>query len=202
LKSRTREVDEKLLIEAAQKDPGRFGELYELNFERVYAFVARRVQDRAEAQDLTSEVFHKALANIGRFEWRDVPFGAWLLRIASNAVTEHLRRHAQRLSTEQGVIGAGNVESLSLEEIEKRARLFRLVRQLPPDQRSVITMRFAEEKSVREIACELGRTEGAVKQLQFRGLQSLRSRMNPRSPKGSRAAVQASPAGTTGKNDG
>jgi RNA polymerase sigma-70 factor (ECF subfamily) len=65
----------------------------------------------------------------------------------------------------------------NLEEIEQQGRLFRLVEQLPADQRRVIGMRFAEEKSIREIATELGRSEGAVKQLQFRALQNLRARM-------------------------
>jgi len=64
-----------------------------------------------------------------------------------------------------------------LEEVERRAQLFRLVRQLPDDQRLVIAMRFAEEKSIREIAEHLGRSEGAIKQLQFRGLQNLRAQL-------------------------
>src|SRR5438874_7284382 len=75
-------ADERLLIEAAQHDPSRFAELYENNFERVYAYVVRRVHSREEAEDITAEVFHQALLNIGRFEWRGVPFAAWLLRIA------------------------------------------------------------------------------------------------------------------------
>src|SRR5437879_3357868 len=61
---------ERLLIEAAQRDPSRFGDLYEYNFERVYAFIARRVGDRDTAEDLTADVFHQALANLSRFEWR------------------------------------------------------------------------------------------------------------------------------------
>src|SRR5438132_9271348 len=82
------EADDRLLVEAAQKDPSRFGDLYELNFSRVYAFIGSRVHDRDAAQDLTSDVFHKALANLSRFEWRGLPFAAWLLRLAANAVTE------------------------------------------------------------------------------------------------------------------
>ena len=78
-----KEADERLLIEAAQKDPARFGVLYEINFERVYAYVVKRVQDRSEAEDVTSEVFHQALANLKRFEWRGIPFSAWLFRIAA-----------------------------------------------------------------------------------------------------------------------
>ena len=61
---------ERLLVEAAQSDPGRFAELYENNFERVYAFIARRVRDRAAAEDLTADVFQQAFANLARFEWR------------------------------------------------------------------------------------------------------------------------------------
>src|SRR6266550_3545624 len=84
LKAPAKKEAERLLIEAAQRDPSRFAELYEDNFERVYAFIARRVRDRDEAEDLTSEVFHQALANLARFEWRGVPFAAWLFRIAAN----------------------------------------------------------------------------------------------------------------------
>src|SRR5262245_43964649 len=86
---------ERLLIEAAQRDPSRFAELYESHFERVYAYIVRRVRDRDEAQDITAEVFHQALANIGRFEWRGVPFAGWLFRIAANAIIDRAKRAAK-----------------------------------------------------------------------------------------------------------
>ena len=92
MKALRQEADERLLIEAAQRDPARFAELYENNFERVYAYVARRVGNRAEAEDLTSEVFHQALANLQRFEWRGIPFAAWLFRIAANLISERCQR--------------------------------------------------------------------------------------------------------------
>src|SRR2546422_11747573 len=82
LKAPAKEEAERLLIEAAQRDRSRFADLYEANFERVYAFVARRVRDRDEAEDLTSEVFHQALANLARFEWRGVPLPAWVFPVA------------------------------------------------------------------------------------------------------------------------
>jgi len=167
------EVEEKLLIEAAQQDSSRFAELYERNFDRVYAYVVRRVRDRAEAQDVTAEVFHHALANLRRFEWRGAPFAAWLYRIAANALTDR----ARRMEKEQGIAVEQAAPAESPEAVEYRARVFGMVRELPPDQRRVIEMRFAEQKSVREIAAELGRSEGAVKQLQFRGLQNLRARV-------------------------
>src|SRR5262249_61752107 len=91
---------ERLAIEAAQRDPSRFAELYEEHFDRVYAFVRHRVPDRAEAEDLTAEVFQKALAGIGRFEWRGVPFAAWLFRIASNAIASHFERNARKSPVE------------------------------------------------------------------------------------------------------
>lgn len=177
LKALKKEADERLLIEAAQRDPSRFAELYANNFERVYAFIARRVGNRDEAQDLTSEVFHHALANLRRFEWRGVPFAAWLFRIAANAIADRW----QRVARERGnpaLDGPEEVSEAGLEEIEQRARLFRLVENLPADQRRVILKRFVEQRSIREIAQELQRTEGAVKQLQFRALQSLRARMD------------------------
>jgi RNA polymerase sigma-70 factor (ECF subfamily) len=166
------EIAEKRLIEAAQQNPARFGELYELHFDRVYAYVSRRLGDRDAAQDVTSEVFHHALANLKHFEWRGAPFGAWLMRIASNSIADRWRR----LHRESGNISEHEPVSHdpNPEEIQFRARLFSLVRTLPEDQRRVIEMRFAEEKSVREIAVALGKTEGAVKQLQFRGVQKLR----------------------------
>ncbi|MDX6713103.1 MAG: polymerase sigma-70 factor, subfamily [Blastocatellia bacterium] len=172
------EAQERLMVEAAQKDPARFAELYEMNFERVYAFVLKRVHDRHETEDLTSEVFHKALENLPRFKWRGVPFSAWLFRIAANIITDRWKRNARErdVSDVDLEVEASAPKDLpiDLEELEHRALLFRQVELLPADQRRVIAMRFAEEKSIREIAQELGRSEGAVKQLQFRGLQTLR----------------------------
>lgn len=169
----TEDSEERVRIEAAQKDPSRFGALYEENFERVYAFIARRVHDRNEVQDLTAEVFHHALANLGKFEWRGAPFAAWLYRIARNAVADHFRRASRQLNEPS----PDETPADEMEKVEKRALLFRLVGQLPADQQRVIVMRFAEGRSIREIAESMGRSEGAVKQLQWRGVQTLRSRL-------------------------
>jgi RNA polymerase sigma-70 factor (ECF subfamily) len=175
--SQATESDERLLIEAAQKDPSRFAELYELHFDRVYAYVARRVRDRAETQDLTAHVFQQALANLGKFKWRGAPFAAWLYRIAGNAIADHARRNMREINDPQSATET-TAAAVDLEEVERRARLFRALDKLPDDQRRVIVLRFAEEKSIREIADELGRSEGAIKQLQFRGLENLRSRLS------------------------
>jgi len=164
---------ERLLIEAAQQDPRRFAELYEANFERVYAFIVRRVQDRTQAEDLTSEVFHHALENLSRFEWRGVPFAAWLYRIAANTIADSWRHSRNR---DADVALLDELDTSNWREIERRASVYQLVRSLPEDQRTVITQRFIEQRSIRDIAKEFGRSEGAIKQLQFRALESLRAR--------------------------
>jgi RNA polymerase sigma-70 factor (ECF subfamily) len=172
---------ERAMIEAAQQDRSRFADLYESNFERVYAYVVRRVRDRDEAQDITADVFHLALKSLPRFEWRGVPFAAWLFRIASNEIADRSKRVAKRRAQEREISfdvtnDRGEVIA-GIEEAERRGRLFGLVERLPRDQSRVIVMRFAEQKSIREIATAFGRSEGSIKQLQFRGLQNLRVRM-------------------------
>jgi len=176
LRAPRREADDRLLVAAAQKDPSRFAELYELYFERVYAYLARRVGGREEAQDLTSDVFHRALSNLPRFEWRGAPFAAWLCRIAANALADHWKQTAHERQFYASEITPD--ESMDFAQVEDRALLFRLVERLPADQRRVIVGRFADQKSIRDIARELGRTEGAVKQLQFRALRTLRGRLD------------------------
>jgi len=165
--------DERPLVDAARQDPARFAELYDNNFERVYAYVARRVRDRDEAEDVTSEVFREALASLHRFEWRGLPFVAWLLRIASNVLSDRWRRLSMAHE-----IGPDDVEQIGVDDdIEQRAILYQLVETLPVDQRRVIILRFAGQKSLREIAIVLERSEGAIKQLQLRALQNLRERI-------------------------
>jgi RNA polymerase sigma-70 factor (ECF subfamily) len=102
-----------------------------------------------------------------------VPFAAWLFRIASNAISDRYQRASKR--NEVPVLDHDSAVDSNLEQ---RAMLFHLVNSLPDNQRKVVTMRFAEQKSIREIAEELGCSDGAVKQLQIRALQNLRKRMS------------------------
>ena len=176
MKALKEEADERLLIEAAQKDPASFADLYELNFERVYAYAMRRVRDRAEAEDLTAEVFHQAFANLKQFEWRGVPFAAWLFRIAANLISDRWQRSGREIADDEAV-GSAQASSAEIEMVEQRATLFRLVDTLPPEQKRVVVLRFVDQKSIQEVAREIRKTEGAVKQLQFRALSTLRARM-------------------------
>jgi RNA polymerase sigma-70 factor (ECF subfamily) len=175
-------ADERLLVEAAQGDPAKFDALYELHFDRIYFFLVSRVRDRATAEDLTSEVFHKALANLPNYEWRGAPFAAWLFRIASNAIVDHYKRsnREQQVDDLEHPLAQPDLSSKDLNFIERHVHFFRLVDQLPEIQRRVVCERFVEERSIREIAQRLSKTEGAIKQLQFRALQTLRAQIGDR----------------------
>ena len=160
---------EQALVEAARADPARFLELYDRHVLRVYAYVLRRSRDRAEAEEVTSEVFHRALANLDRYEWRGIPFVAWLYRIAAHELAD--RRH------DAGRVSGAQPPDLPApdEDLERRVALYQLVDRLPDDQRRVIELRFGEGRSIREAAETLGRSEGAIKQLQRRAIENLRA---------------------------
>lgn len=134
--------DDRERVEAAQRDPACFDELYERNFHRVYTYVVRRVGDRNQAEDLTAEVFREALAGIGKFEWRGVPFVAWLLRIASRAIADHWQRSGRESGNP-----ALNADRPGPEEIERSAMLFQLVDRLPEAQFRVIHSALSNRKA-------------------------------------------------------
>lgn len=169
------DADERLLVDAAQRDPSRFADLYDRYFHHVYAFIVSRVRDRDAAEDLTADTFQKALAGLAKYEPRGAPFGAWLRRIAANAVFDRRARDARE------VVDSGSLPETAVgpdvDRADEHARLFRMVDALPPDQQAVIVERFVEQRSIRETAERLGKTEGAVKQLQFRAVETLRRRM-------------------------
>jgi RNA polymerase sigma-70 factor, ECF subfamily len=175
-------ADERVLVEAAQADPSKFDVLYELHFDRIYFFIVSRVRDRSTAEDLTSETFHKALANLASYEWRGTPFSAWLYRIASNAIVDHYKRsnREQQIDELENPLAQPELASHDIEFIERHVHFFRLVDQLPEVQRRVVLERFVEDRSIKEIAQRLSKTEGAIKQLQFRALQSLRAQIGDR----------------------
>src|SRR6266853_4767942 len=120
------EAEERRLVEAAQRDTARFGDLYEHYFELVYAYVVRRTRDRNEAEDLTAEVFHKALRSLPRFKWTGAPFAAWLFRIASNLIADRAKRAAREGASESGTLphgqsGATHTQQIDLEHCERQA---------------------------------------------------------------------------------
>src|SRR5690242_21881151 len=96
LRALENETGERFLIEAAQRDPRRLADLYEQNFARVYAYIASRVRNRDEAQDLTAEVFHQTLSTLRRFEWRGAPCAAWLPGLAANVLAHRWQQLSQQ----------------------------------------------------------------------------------------------------------
>ncbi|HUR47970.1 MAG TPA: sigma-70 family RNA polymerase sigma factor [Acidimicrobiales bacterium] len=162
-------LDERSLIERAQADPSCFDRLYQDNLAGVFVHVLRRCGSRSVAEDVTSEVFLRALRALPRFEWRGVPYLAYLRRIADNVLADA----SSRGSREAGI--ASRSEEPSTPPPDFDDRVVELVGRLPEDQRLVLALRFGEDKSVAQVAGALGRSEGAVKQLQHRALATLRS---------------------------
>lgn len=161
---------ERRMIEASQTTPRQFARLYERYFERIYAFAMAKTRDRAAAEDVTAETFRRAFQNISRFEWRGVPFSAWLFRIAANVAIDH-QKAAGRPLPEDAL--PQEWEAVFV-EIEERVRLSELVHRLPRDQGCVIVLRFIQGKTIKDIAIATGRSEGAIKSLQSRALHHLR----------------------------
>jgi RNA polymerase sigma-70 factor (ECF subfamily) len=172
---------DRALVEAAQRDLRHFGEVYERYFSVVYAFALSRTHDRTLAEDVTAETFRRALQGLSQFQWRDVPFTSWLIRIATNAWLDASRRErlTQPLETDVGLSDSG------IDAVEERAVLFDLVASLPRRQQAVLVLRFVEDKSIREVASLLSISEGAVKQLQQRALAALRHKMPERKERSS-----------------
>jgi RNA polymerase sigma-70 factor (ECF subfamily) len=155
--------------------PESFGEIYERYHAGVYKYIFYRVGDQSLAEDLTMEVFVKAIEAIDTYNYRGVPFSAWLYRIASNLVIDYFRRQPVRpeLTLEEKLVAAGDGSSEKLETAFSHQELQRALSELTDDQQQVIVLKFADGLSNYEVAQILGKTEGAVKSLQHRALASL-----------------------------
>ena len=162
-----------LIRDAQAGDRDAFALVVERYWEPLFRYLYHLSRDNHAAEDLAQESFLKAFAALDSFRLGS-NFRAWLFRIASNAISDHYRREAKQ---KELAPSDPPQEAAAIEEADRRAQVYRNVAVLPADQRRVIQLRFAEEKSIREVAEALGRSEGAVKQLQFRALQTLRERM-------------------------
>jgi RNA polymerase sigma-70 factor (ECF subfamily) len=163
------------LIQRAIRDRAAFGELYDLYLGRVYAFCRKHSDTREDAEDLTVQTFEKALAAIGRYEERGQPFSAWLLRIAANTIIDTARRSRVVMIPQEELV---RLQSDSfLQEWEEAYWLHMHISTLSPDQREAIRLRFFEDRPFAGVAQEMGRSEGAVKQLVRRALRALHLRI-------------------------
>jgi RNA polymerase sigma-70 factor (ECF subfamily) len=165
------------LVERAQQgDRAALEDLYLLHFDRVYSYLHMSVGSRHDAEDLTTQTFVKMLEAIGRFQWRSVPFSAWLFRIAHNLAMDHFRAN-RRWQPEEEIPETAQGEEVSAEDQALAAlgdtSMLELIDRLSPEQRQVLTLKFVFRFSNAETAAILEKSEGAVKSLQHRALASL-----------------------------
>jgi RNA polymerase sigma-70 factor (ECF subfamily) len=181
-------IEEKELVARARRDPEVFGRLYDQYYSQIFNYILRRVANIEIAQDITSEVFLKALKNLGQFHWRNVPFSSWLYRIATNQVTDYFRRGKHEMFSLEEISEPITPSDSSVEievlEAEKELRrhedfllLHENIAKLSIKYQEAITLRFFENKQIKEIAEVLGKREGTIKSLLHRGLEKLRELM-------------------------
>ncbi|MGI8847256.1 MAG: RNA polymerase sigma factor [Candidatus Dormibacteria bacterium] len=167
--------EERQLVLAAQRDRADFAPLYERYVDQIFAYVFTLTRERELSEDVTAATFAKAIEELPRFEWRGVPYSAWLYRVASNQVARGKRRPGW-LELDAHTASEDGVPPDIVEGLERAEGVRAAVAQLPDDQRQAVVLRFAGDLRNREIAEIMNRSEGAVKLLTFRALTSLRKR--------------------------
>ena len=172
-----------LVARAVGGDREAFAALYREYLPTVYKFLYYRLnQNKAMAEDMTGEVFLRALRKVSDFNWTGADFGSWLLRIARNLVLDNAKSSRARMEllndempeesepedrgTEAQVVAALTNEGV-----------YAAIKKLSPDQRDVITMRFIQGMGVTEVAEAMGKKEGTIRTLQFRGLKALQKHL-------------------------
>jgi len=170
--------DEKNLVhKARQGDKEAFTELYESHFNRIYRYVVVKIGNKAEAEDMTQQVFVRAYESIGSYNWQGIPFSAWLFRIAHNQIVDFIRKESKKptvqLDESLPIIGdsdpQGEVElKLNIEQVAIATQ------KLTKAQREVISLRFAGGMSIYEVADTMHKSEGAIKALQHSAILALR----------------------------
>ena len=165
-----------LIARARRFEPKAISQLYQMYADGIYKYAYARVSDTHVAEDITSDVFLRALEGLESYEYRGIPFSAWLYRIARGRVVDHYRRTSRRQTTvtlNDSIVAAQEtpdravLRGLDAEELRDAMDV------LTEDQRLVTVMRFLEGKSLAEVAHQLGKTEGSIKALQHRALAAL-----------------------------
>jgi RNA polymerase sigma-70 factor (ECF subfamily) len=168
--------EENLVQRAKQKDQKAFTELYEAYFDKIYRYVSVKIGDKTEAEDMTQQVFLKALESISSFKWKGVPFSAWLYRIAHNQVVDYYRKQKKRaitLQDETMVVSDSNPQQMAERNLDVE-RVMSATQQLTEAQREVIALRFTGGLSTAEVANIMGKSQGAIKALQHSAIVALR----------------------------
>lgn len=170
--------DAELVARAQGGDVDAVGELYDAHHEHIFRYVWSRVRDKQLAEDLTGETFTRMVGNLAGYRLTDVPFRAWLYRIARNLIADHYRtengRTALPLSYAENMGSGSSHPSPIVEQKLVLERVQEALAQIDPLQREVILLRFVTGLPLQEVALALDKTVAAVKALQHRGLKSLR----------------------------
>ena len=171
---------EGLIIARSKKDPRAFGELYEKYFDQIFFYILRQTDDEALAGDLSSQTFVNALNSVKKYEFRGVPFSAWLYRIASNEVKKHYRKSKRKKVFSIEEVRVKELVDQSEEEWDEELidKLVEFMKDLPEDMLQVLELRYFENKDFKEIAFILDITESGAKMRTYRGLDKLRKNFN------------------------
>ena len=167
--------EEALVLSAQGGDRDAFAQLYEANVERIYRYLLARLTEPADAEDITTEVFMQAMKSLPSYKSRGTPLIAWLFRIAHNQAVNFMKKRARRKETL--LMETAAAYDSPEEEVLAKVRLGEVheaMSALTDLQRQVLSLRFAADLSIAEVAMVMNRKEGAVKALQFSALRALR----------------------------
>lgn len=175
--------EERELIKRAKKDPEAFGKIYDENYSKIFGYILNRVANLDLAKDITSETFLKALKNLWKFRWQNISISSWLYRIANNEIANFFRKKKYKIISLEKIsepIASSNPAAEVLEAEEKLKgyqdflKIQKQISKLNIKYQEVIVLRFFEKKKIREIAEILGKKEGTVKSLLYRGLKKIK----------------------------
>ncbi|GAA3443604.1 sigma-70 family RNA polymerase sigma factor [Planomonospora venezuelensis] len=173
-----------LVLRAKTGDTEAFGTLYDRYLDLVYRYILLRVGSHPLAEDLTSETFLRALRRIADFTWQGRDFGAWLVTIARNLVTDHFKsgRHRLEISTAEVFetpLDGPHIPENAVVAAMVNHRVLSAVRSLRPEQQECVVLRFLHGMSLAETALIMGKKSGAIKALQFRAIRALARALPP-----------------------
>ena len=173
--------DEQNLVQRAQQgDEEAFTELYESHFDKIYRYVALRIGNKTEAEDVTQQVFLNALRSIRSFKWRGIAFSAWLFHIAHNLVVDYLRKERKVVTAplDDSLVSNSDSPQLMAEQSLDIEELLSATKRLTEAQRQAISLRFTSGLSIAEVAKIMGKSQGAVKALQHSAIVALRKALS------------------------
>jgi RNA polymerase sigma-70 factor (ECF subfamily) len=172
--------EESLVQRAQQRDTEAFARLYEAYFDKIYRYIATRVRNEAEAEDLTQQVFIKMLHSISSFKFQGPPFSSWLYRIAHNQVVDYMRQQNKKATLDIEGLELPDTKDGPEHLLEKQVdieEVKKATQKLTPAQQEVIALRFTSELSTAECAKIMEKSEGAIKALQHSAVLALRKAM-------------------------